>query len=158
MHFLRNSILFLFSILFFQQLSAQDKYVDSLRNCFFTNSNVKNRLDAVINLSGNFIGQNHFDSAFHYIDLAIPMAQNDSLQDQLASLYSNRAIGHVFQGSNSQGLNSIMKSMQISEKLKDSTSLINDYNIIGIIQPILSCFFISLHIEMNNPNNVIVVY
>ena len=124
--------LFLF-ILSFNQMNAQNQWVDSLRNCFYANPNVKSKLSAEIILSGSYIGKNQFDSAFHYIDLSIPLAQNDSLKDELASLYSNQAIAHVYQGSNSQALNSIMKSMQISEKIKDSASLSNDYNVIGII-------------------------
>jgi serine phosphatase RsbU (regulator of sigma subunit)/tetratricopeptide (TPR) repeat protein len=127
-----------FLLLFFFTLSihpsvAQTKYVDSLEDCFRTSPLVRNKLDAALNLSGNFIGRNLFDSAFFYIDHAIPLVQNDSFQDQLASLYSNKAIAYVYQGSNSQALNNIMRSLQISEKLKDSASLVNDYNIIGII-------------------------
>ncbi|MGZ4058583.1 MAG: tetratricopeptide repeat protein, partial [Bacteroidia bacterium] len=140
MHFKRNSILFFFFILSFHQLDAQSKYRDSLRNCFYSNPQIRKKLSAVINLSGNYIGQNHFDSAFHYIDLAIPMAQNDSLRNELASLYSNRSVAYLYQGSNSQALNNIMKSMQISEKIKDSTSLSNDYNIIGIIHLNMKAF------------------
>lgn len=133
---IRSAIRFYFLLLFalgVQSLSAQSKYMDSLRRCFYTSSNIKARLDAVINLSGGFVSINAFDSAFHYIDVAIPLAQADSLLSELASLYSNKSIAYIYQGSNSQALNDIMKSMQISEKLKDSTVLSNDYNIIGII-------------------------
>jgi serine phosphatase RsbU (regulator of sigma subunit) len=133
MHFKKRLIFILFFIFSFHQFIAQTKVVDSLRNCFLTNSDIKHKLGAVITLSGVYIGQNKFDSAFYYIDSAIPLAQSDSLQDQLASLYSNKSIGYIYQGSNSQALNDIMKSMQISEKIKDSASLSNDFNIIGII-------------------------
>lgn len=133
MRFIRNTILSFLIIFSISGIFAQTKYLDSLKDCFRKDLLVKNKIDAALNLSGNYIGQNIFDSAFHYIDLAIPLAQDDSLQERLASLYANKAIGYVYQGSNSQALSNIMRSLQISEKIKDSSSLANDYNIIGII-------------------------
>ena len=135
MHTKTNLILLFFFIVFFHSLNAQTQHLDSLKKCFHTNPSIKKRLDAAINLSGSFVQTNLFDSSFHYINLAIPLAENnDSLRNELASLYSARAITFIYKGSNnSQALNSIMKSMQISAATKDSASLSNDFNIIGII-------------------------
>ncbi|CAN5324778.1 hypothetical protein BH10BAC1_BH10BAC1_12810 [soil metagenome] len=129
---IKISLLFLFMLLG-TSIVAQSKWIDSLQNCYRTTLNIKTKLKAAISISGYFVGSNLFDSAFYYIDSAIPLAQNDSLQDELASLYSNKSIAYIYQGSNSEALSNIMKSMQISEKLKDSASLSNDFNIIGII-------------------------
>ncbi len=114
-------------------LSAQNAWADSVRTAFYSSTDAKVKVSSAINLSGSFVGSNLFDSALYYIDLALPLAQNDSLRDQLASLYVNKSIAYLYQGSNSQALSSIMKSMQISEKLKDSSALSNNFNIIGII-------------------------
>lgn len=107
--------------------------MDSVRRSYYSAKDPKVKIDGAINLSGGFVGENHFDSALYYINQAIPLAQADSLRDQLASLYVNRSIAYLYQGSNSQALSSVMKSMQLSEKLKDSAALANNYNIIGII-------------------------
>src|SRR3954468_15906983 len=109
MRFTRIRIIFIFLLATSFRLSAQTAYLDSLKKCFRTNDTIRTRLDAILNLSGSYINQNKFDSAFYYIDLAMPLAQTDSLQDQLASLYSNKAVGYIYQGSNSQALSSIMK-------------------------------------------------
>jgi serine phosphatase RsbU (regulator of sigma subunit) len=134
MSFTKKLFLLLFFIFSLHQLAAQKSYVDSLKKCFWTNPNIKEKVNAAIYLSGNYGGKSHFDSAFHYIDIAIPLAQNDSLQRELASLYSNKSIIYIFQGhNNSIALNSIMKAIKISEKIKDSSSLADNYNVIGII-------------------------
>lgn len=126
-------ILFSIFLLSSTQIVAQSKWLDSLKKCYLTDRNLVNKINAAINISGHFIGENVFDSAFYYIDIAIPLAQDDSLKDQLATLYSNKAIAYLYQGLNSQALTTIMKSLKIAESIKDSAALSNDFNIIGII-------------------------
>jgi serine phosphatase RsbU (regulator of sigma subunit) len=140
MRLIKNFIFLSFFILSFHQSVAQQKHLDSLKKCFFANPLVENKLNAAISLSKNYIGQNIFDSAFRYIELAIPLAQTDSLQPYLESLYANKSVACIYKSNNSQALNNIIKSMRIAEKLKDSSSIANDYNIMGVIHLNLKVF------------------
>lgn len=106
--------------------------IDSLRNITSAKIDSKDRIDNYILIAEEFA---HYkpDSTFHYINIAINIAEETDCQEGLAEAYFVQGYFHDLFGNYPKAIISLEKSIELFIILKDSAYLSGCYNNLGVI-------------------------
>ncbi len=131
---------FLLFILFFigfcaKEILGQERYIDSLKAVYSKNENIWSDSAKVDFLNRVFFHYvfSQSDSAYLYSQKVFNLAKKIEYQKGLALYYNNLGILHRVEGSFEDGLESMILSLSINERIKDSIGIANNYVNMGLI-------------------------
>jgi tetratricopeptide (TPR) repeat protein len=130
----KKILIAVFSVLFFlPTLSSQNSNIDSLSTLLKRDKQDTNKVIHLYKLSWQYIKVGQYDTAIHYSNKAIKLADQLNFKRGISASYGN--IGYVFseQGEYNKALDYYLKALEIDKKLGDKFGVERHLGNIGLV-------------------------